>query len=216
VSREHTVASPVPGLTVIAGGKFTTYRVMAKDAVDFALGADAVARPSVTKTIPLAGAGAPIVDELRAEIDGFGWDAAMVDHLLHRYGTNIRDIIEICRADAGMAQPLAEAAAYLRAEIVYAITHEGALHLEDVMDRRTRMVYEYPDEAKAALPEVARIAADQLRWAAGRLTSELASYRAIAAADAAAALEPDDASAARARAVAPSVVPLAQPARPTA
>ena len=55
-SREHTVASPIPGLTVIAGGKLTTYRVMAKDAVDFALGGRAHALPSITKTIPLAGA----------------------------------------------------------------------------------------------------------------------------------------------------------------
>ena len=208
VSREHTVASPVPGLTVIAGGKYTTYRVMAKDAVDFALGGSAKANPSVTTSIPLEGAGTPVVDELRGEIDGFGWDAAMVDHLLHRYGTNIRDIVELCQGDAGLAAPLAEAPAYLRAEIVYAITHEGALHLEDIMHRRTRMVYEYSGEAQTALAEVGEIAAKLLAWSPAELSEEIASYRAIAAADAAAALEPDDESAARARAAASSVAPM--------
>jgi len=208
VSREHTVASVVPGLTVIAGGKFTTYRVMAKDAVDFALGADAAHRPSVTKTIPLAGAGPSVVAELQSEIDGFGWDGAMVDHLIHRYGANIRDIVEICRADAGLAQPLDGAPAYLRAEIVYAITHEGAMHLDDIMDRRTRMVYEYANEAEAALPEVAQIAAAQLGWSEQRQASEVAAYHSVSAAAAAASRQPDDASASRARAEASELVPM--------
>lgn len=212
VSREHTVASPVPGLTVIAGGKFTTYRVMAKDAVDFAIGTTAKQNPSTTKSIPLVGAGAPVVDELRAEIASFGWSAALVDHLLHRYGTNIRDIVEICEDDPAMAAPLAEAPAYLRAEVVYAVTHEGALHLDDVMNRRTRMVYEYVGEAQAALTEVAKIVAQQLGWKPTRVKAELAAYRAVAEADAAAALQPDDAAASIARAVAPGLVPMVEPA----
>ncbi|MGV8883552.1 MAG: glycerol-3-phosphate dehydrogenase/oxidase [Rhodoglobus sp.] len=208
VSREHTVASPVEGLTVIAGGKFTTYRVMAKDAVDFALGSGAAATPSITSTIPLVGAGDQSVDELRAEITRFGWNATLVDHLMHRYGRNIRDIVEICREDAGMAATLAEAPAYLRAEIVYAITHEGALHLDDLMDRRTRMVYEYSNEAQAALPEVASIAAEALGWTPDRLVAELAAYAAVASADAAAELELDDASASKARAAATGFVAM--------
>ena len=208
VSREHTVASPVEGLTVIAGGKFTTYRVMAKDAVDFALGSGAAATPSITSTIPLAGAGDQAVDELRAEITSFGWDATLVDHLMHRYGRNIRDIVEICRQDPGMAAPLVEAPAYLRAEIAYAITHEGALHLDDLMDRRTRMVYEYSNEAQAALPEVASIAAETLGWTPDRLDAEFAAYAAVASADAAAELELDDASASKARAAATGFVAM--------
>ncbi|MGV8969274.1 MAG: glycerol-3-phosphate dehydrogenase/oxidase [Microbacteriaceae bacterium] len=208
VSREHTVASPVPGLTVIAGGKYTTYRVMAKDAVDFALGSAAKTQPSITKSIPLVGAGAPVLDELRSEIDGFGWDAAMVDHLVHRYGTQLRDIVAMCRADAELAQPLAEASAYLRAEIVYAITHEGAVHLEDIMHRRTRMVYEYTGQAQSALAEVGEIAAKFLEWPAARLAAEVASYRHVAEAETAAALMLDDTSAARARAEAPGIAQM--------
>ncbi|MFE1646525.1 glycerol-3-phosphate dehydrogenase/oxidase [Microbacterium sp. P01] len=212
VSREHTVASPVPGLTVIAGGKLTTYRVMARDAVDFALGEEqASVRPSLTKSIPLTGVGTlgQMERDKRAIGRQFGWDGAMIDHLTHRYGANIGDIAQICDAQADMAVPLRHAPAYLRAEIVYALTHEGALHLEDVMHRRTRMVYEYPGEARAAVREVAEIAAGELGWTAEQRDSEVRAYLADADAVAAAALEPDDAAAARARAAAPGILRMA-------
>lgn len=210
VSREHTVASPVPGLVSIAGGKFTTYRVMAKDAVDFALGRRAKATPSVTIDIPLIGAAGSgeVAREFASVIEGFGWGPAMVDHLLHRYGANLRDIVEISLRQPDLAVPLQHAPAYLRAEVVYAMTDEGALHLDDVMMHRTRMVYEYRDEAIAALPEVAELAAATLGWDAEQTERELRIYRERAAADAEAGRQPDDASAARVRDAAPDILPM--------
>src|SRR5690606_31981460 len=89
ISREHTVVSPVPGLTVVGGGKLTTYRVMAADAVDLALGDRAADLPSITTQIPLVGAvgeGA-MRRRMPALRDRFGWDEQMTDHLLHRYGS---------------------------------------------------------------------------------------------------------------------------------
>jgi len=208
VSREHTVASPVKGLTVIAGGKFTTYRVMAKDAVDFALGKSAQANPSVTKKLPLTGAGKPVSADLKKKFAQFGWNDAMLDHLDHRYGTNVQDIVNICEADKSMAKPIENASAYLRAEIVYAVTHEGALHLEDIMARRTRMTYEYKNEGQTAVSEIAAIAAKELGWIKKRLESEVSSYMMIVEAGANAALESSDKSASLARAKAPSVVTM--------
>lgn len=208
VSREHTVASPVKGLTVIAGGKFTTYRVMAKDAVDFALGKSAQANPSVTKTLALTGAGKSVSADLKKKFEEFGWNEAMLDHLDHRYGTNVQDIVNICEADKSMAKPIENASAYLRAEIVYAVTHEGALHLEDIMARRTRMTYEYKNEGQAAVAEIAAIAAKELDWSKKRLESEVASYLLIVEAGAKAALESSDKRASLARAKAPSVVTM--------
>ncbi|MGL4338822.1 MAG: FAD-dependent oxidoreductase [Rhodoglobus sp.] len=166
MSREHTVALVTPGLISIAGGKLTTYRVMAKDAVDFALGAAAKNNPCVTERIPLIGAegSLDIRDELRSEIQAFPWSEAMIDHLLHRYGAQISDIVTIAQRRPDLAVPLKHAPAYLRAEIVYAITHEGAAHLDDLMMRRTRMVYEYPNEAMDALPEVVALAQETLGW----------------------------------------------------
>lgn len=217
VSREHTVASPVPGLVAIAGGKFTTYRIMAKDAVDFALGTAAAARPSVTRRIPLVGADglAAARRELPTLTSGLGWSTVMTDHLLHRYGANIRDIVSIAEADPTLAVPLAYAPAYLRAEIVYAITHEGALHLDDIMMRRTRAVYEYRDEATDALAEVAGIAQATLGWSDEQVERETRLYRERAAADAEAALQPDDAAAARVRERAEEIVPMAEFATPS-
>ncbi|WP_415297944.1 FAD-dependent oxidoreductase [Cellulosimicrobium sp. SJTW-1] len=216
VSREHTVASPTPGLTVIAGGKLTTYRVMAKDAVDFAIGQRASALPSITHKIPLLGAvGLDAVRrQARPWASRYGWTPAMVDHLLHRYGSNLRELVELCEAQPDLARPLEHAPAYLRAEIAYGVSHEGALHLEDLLLHRTRLNYEVPDRGLAALPEIAAVAAEILGWDDATRDAEIASYIARAEAEAAAEQEPDDASAERTRLEAPDVSPL-QPLRTT-
>jgi glycerol-3-phosphate dehydrogenase len=208
VSREHTVASPAPGLVVIAGGKFTTYRVMAKDAVDFALGKQSKTQPSTTQKIPLVGADgfATAERELAAVTVGLGWDSTMTDHLFHRYGANIRDIAEIALREPALAEPLEHAPAYLRAEIAYAVTHEGALHLDDLMMRRTRIVYEYVDEGSAALPEVAAIAAELLGWTQFEQAREVTLYLERTKADSLAALLGDDAAAANVRSQAEEIV----------
>jgi len=216
VSREHTVASPTPGLTVIAGGKLTTYRVMAKDAVDFAIGQRASALPSITHKIPLLGAvGLDAVRrQARPWASRYGWTPAMVDHLLHRYGSNLRELVELCEAQPDLARPLEHAPAYLRAEVAYGVSHEGALHLEDLLLHRTRLNYEVPDRGLAALPEIAAVAAEILGWDDATRDAEIASYTARAEAEAAAEQAPDDASAERTRLEAPDVSPL-QPLRTT-
>ena len=166
VSREHTVASPTPGLTVIAGGKLTTYRIMAKDAVDFALGEQAKSLPSVTDRIPLLGAVGLEAVQRRARryAKKYGWSRAMVDHLLHRYGSMLEELVELIQERPDLAEPLESAPAYLRAEIVYAATHESVLHLEDVMLHRTRLVYEVADRGLAAVPEIVDLIAPVLGW----------------------------------------------------
>jgi len=210
VSREHTVASPVPGLVSIAGGKYTTYRIMAKDAVDFALGAGAKSRPSVTQKIPLSGAEGYLAaeEELASVINGLGWSKCTTDHLFHRYGADIRDIAQLAQDDPSLAAPLEHAPAYLRAEIVYGITHEGALHLDDLMMRRTRMVYEYPNEGMDALAEVAALAEATLGWSAEQTERETDVYRTRAAAVGEAARQTTDAAAAKARESAADIVPM--------
>lgn len=209
VSREHTVASPAPGFVVIAGGKFTTYRVMAEDAVDFALGEESTRRPSRTSDIPLTGAVG--LDAARREIAAaaraHGWTETLTDHLLHRYGADVRDIIALCEDDPDLSERVTGAPDYLRAEIRYAVTHEGALHLEDIIERRTRISYEYPGAGTAALDDIARIAGDAHGWSAERRRSEVDSYRQRAAAELAATGAEDDASAARRRASAPPIAP---------
>ncbi|WP_454041424.1 FAD-dependent oxidoreductase [Cellulosimicrobium sp. Marseille-Q8652] len=214
VSREHTVASPTPGLTVIAGGKLTTYRVMAKDAVDFAIGQRASALGSITHKIPLLGAvGLDAVRrQARPWASRYRWTPAMVDHLLHRYGSNLREIVELCEEQPDLAKPLEHAPAYLRAEIAYGVSHEGALHLEDLLLHRTRLNYEIADRGLAALPEIAEIAAGLLGWDDATRDAEVRSYTDRANAEAAAEQEPDDDAAERTRLAVDDVSPL-QPLR---
>ncbi len=213
ISREHTVASPAPGMISIAGGKYTTYRVMAKDAVDFALGDRAARLPSVTANVPLVGAvGYPGArEQTRTLAERHGWDQFRISHLLHRYGAEIRDIAQLCTDDPSMAQPLEHAPAYIRAEIAFAVSHEGALHLDDVLARRTRIVYEVDRQGLAAVDEIAGIVAPMLGWSAEQTRAEVEAYRRWTEAELEAISEPDDRSAARIRAGVDDLVPMIEP-----
>jgi glycerol-3-phosphate dehydrogenase len=212
VSREHTVASPAPGLTVIAGGKLTTYRVMAKDAVDFALGERAAGTQSLTDQVPLVGAEGDAVLRRQAHriAETYGWTMERVDHLLHRYGSLLTELLEDIDAEPSLGQPLERAPAYLGAEIAYAASHEGVLHLEDVMVHRTRLVFEQRDRGLGAIEEIADLVADRLGWDAGRRAGEIESYRARCEAEEAASFETGDAAAEAVRMRAADIVPLVE------
>ncbi|MFC4616869.1 glycerol-3-phosphate dehydrogenase/oxidase [Cellulomonas algicola] len=210
VSREHTVASPTPGLTVIAGGKLTTYRVMAKDAVDFAIGSRATSLPSLTHDLPLVGAEGLRVFQRQSKAIGarYGWDRPRMDHLLHRYGSLLAELIDLVDAEPSLAEPLKNAPAYIGAEIVYAVSHEGALHLDDVMMHRTRLNYEQADKGVGALDEIVDLIAPVLGWDERTRSKEIAAYVARAEAEDAAAQEHDDAAAEQVRLRAADLAPM--------
>jgi glycerol-3-phosphate dehydrogenase len=179
LSREHVVDVPVPGLASIAGGKFTTYRLMARDVVDAAV-AD-FGRPvpgSVTDQVPLLGAdGLAAVQPAAGRLaEDYGVSRAAVEHLLGRYGTLATEVLEEIRSDAGLARPLAPGHPYLRAEVAYAVTHEGALHLEDVLVRRTRLFIESTDSGAAVAADVAAIMGRLLGWSRRRRAAETRRY----------------------------------------
>ena len=148
---------PVPGLISIAGGKFTTYRLMARDVIDAAVADFGREVPgSVTDQVPLLGAdGLAAVQPAAGRLaEDYGVTRAAVEHLLGRYGTLAVEVLDLIRADAGLARPLAERHPYLRAEVAYAVTHENALHVEDVLMRRTRLFIESADSGAGAAAEV--------------------------------------------------------------
>jgi glycerol-3-phosphate dehydrogenase len=179
LSREHVIDVPVPGLASIAGGKFTTYRLMARDVVDAAVAGFGREVPgSVTDRVPLLGA-----DGLAAVQAGAGRLAedyqvsrAAVEHLLERYGALAEEVLALVRADAGLARPLAEGHPYLRAEAAYAVTHEGALHVEDVLMRRARLFIESADSGAGAAAEVSVIMGRLLGWSRRRRAAEARRY----------------------------------------
>lgn len=210
VSREHSVASPTPGFVVIAGGKLTTYRVMAKDAVDFALGAQAHTTPSITDKVPLSGAEGLAAAEARAAkwAKKYGWTKALTDHLLHRYGSNIDELIELIEEQPNLANPLSKAPTYLRAEIAHAARYEMVLHLEDVLLHRTRLHHETPDAGVEALGEIVEIIAPILEWDEQRISQEVEGYIQRKQAEDKAAQQATDAAGAAARGNAGDMTPL--------
>ena len=129
----------------------------------------------------------------------FGWSVQVTDHLLHRYGSLVEQLLERIAEDASLGRPLEHAPAYLRVEVAYACISEGVLHLEDVMMRRTRLYYEAPRKGLLAVPEIAEIAVQWLGWDEEQEAAEVAAYERRVLADEAAAREPDDASAVAAR-----------------
>jgi glycerol-3-phosphate dehydrogenase len=176
----------VPGLISIAGGKYTTYRVMAADAVD--AGCEDLPRrvaASCTDRVPLLGADGYFamrnqVDALAAE---YGLHPYRVTHVLDRYGSMIRDVLEPGLADASLLKTVPAAPDYLMAEIRYAVTHEGALHLEDVLTRRTRISIEYPHRGVDSAAAVAGLIGDVLGWDDATRDTEVSSYIARVAAE---------------------------------
>jgi glycerol-3-phosphate dehydrogenase len=206
LSREHVVGHPVPGLVVVAGGKFTTYRVMAADAVDEAARTmDARVPASCTAELPLIGADGyrPLWNQRRALAAAFGVHVARVEHLLNRYGACAHELLAMLRADPSLAAPLPGADDYLAVEASYAVTHEGALHLEDVLTRRTRISIEAWDRGVAAAPEVAGLMAGLLGWTDEVTKQEVDRYLARVAAERDSQTKPDDDSAEAARLEAP-------------
>lgn len=197
VSREHTTMSPKPGLTVIAGGKLTTYRIMARDAVDFAMRDRAGTPKSSTEHIPLLGAENLQAARVRTKIaqQTYGWSNQIVEHLLHRYGSMVTELFDAISMQPDLARPLLHAPAYLRAEIHYAATHEGVVHLSDLMQYRTRLVYEMRDGGIAALDEILEIVTPVLGWNAKKAEQERRSYEGWHAAIVRASECPDDAAA---------------------
>ncbi|MFD0394518.1 glycerol-3-phosphate dehydrogenase/oxidase [Streptomyces nogalater] len=211
LSREHTVAHPAPGLVVVAGGKYTTYRVMAKDAVDEAVhGLDMRVADCVTEETPLLGAeGYQALWNARARIAArTGLHVVRVEHLLNRYGSLAEEVLELIAADPALGEPLVAADDYLRAEVVYAASHEGARHLDDVLTRRTRISIETFDRGTRSAREAAELMAPVLGWDAERIAREVEHYEKRVEAERESQLQPDDQTADAARLGAPDIVPL--------
>ena len=182
ISREHTVVAPVPGLVLVAGGKLTTYRVMAQDAVDAA--ARSLERsgqhvgPSITDRVPLLGAAGfeARTNQRVALARSSGLPVARIDHLLGRYGGLVDEVLAVVARDPSLGEPLDGTADYLAGEVVYAVTHEGARHLDDVLTRRTRISIETFDRGTTSARPAATLMAAVLGWDAARVDEEVDHY----------------------------------------
>lgn len=202
LSREHAVIEPMLGLMLVAGGKYTTYRVMAADVVDRAARRLGVGvRPSRTEQLPLLGAdGYRAMWRDRADLARrHGMPIGALEHLLERYGTLTTEVLGLVAADPELARPLPGAPEYLAAEVVYGALAEGALHLEDVLTRRTRISIDTAHRGVASAREAARLMGSALGWAPSALEREVRHYLARVEAERESQRMPDDQTADTAR-----------------
>ncbi|MFB7509476.1 glycerol-3-phosphate dehydrogenase/oxidase, partial [Streptomyces broussonetiae] len=140
ISRRHAVLTSPDGVTTIVGGKLTTYRRMAQDAVDAATAARGLpTTPSPTAALPLVGAAAP------ARLGAL----AAPPRLVRRYGTEAEAVHALAAKDPALAEPVLPGHPVTRAELLWAVRHEGALDESDLLDRRTRIGLVPQDRAEA-------------------------------------------------------------------
>ena len=224
LSREHSITRVAPGLVSVAGGKYTTYRVMAADTVERALdevmeargGAapilrrrrrDAAARRSATLRTPLVGAAG--YGELRQRHDELGarvgLSRAAAAHLLDRHGDRITEVLELIAAQPDLGEPLAADLPYLRAEVTHAVRSEGALHLDDVLTRRTRLSVESWDRGVDVAQDTAELMGAELGWSPDTIEREFWHYQARVDAERDSQTHPDDQTADAARLGAPDI-----------
>jgi glycerol-3-phosphate dehydrogenase len=166
-SREHSISRVSPGVLAIVGGKWTTYRVMARDMVDTVLGE--LGRPAIpcrTDRIPLAGS------ERAQQV------TTPEDPLERRYGSTADEVRRLIAADPELGRPLVDTDGFLRAEVVHAVVHDGAMTLDDVVERRLRFGLHLDATTPALLEETARLMSGPLGWDAQATADAVLSFRA--------------------------------------
>ncbi|MGB6192676.1 MAG: FAD-dependent oxidoreductase [Terracidiphilus sp.] len=150
LSREHSMEISESGMVTIAGGKWTTYRRMAEDVIDFAIGKGSLPeRQCVSATIKLHGA---------SQLHG----TSKADCRFGQYGSDAAKIASIMDGDPRMSTKLDEALPFVAAEVVYGVREEMARTVEDMLARRTRALFLNAKAAQRAAPLVANVMAKEL------------------------------------------------------
>jgi glycerol-3-phosphate dehydrogenase len=180
LSRRHSVTTSESGVVTVTGGKLTTYRRMAADAVDVAARALDTRGRSRTSRLLLSGAR--------------DWDAVgLSEHLASRYGSNGEAVRRLAQEQPELAQPIVPGLAYSKAEVVYAAREEMARSVDDVLARRTRARLLARDASAEAAGEVARLIGPVLGWSADEQAASTAAYRALVDAERTSAQLPETA-----------------------
>ncbi|OFL57722.1 glycerol-3-phosphate dehydrogenase [Corynebacterium sp. HMSC065D07] len=179
LSRNHAVARVAPGMVSVAGGKYTTYRVIGKDAVDLAakeLGTKV--SESVTERTPILGADGyhALANQIPALARRYNLSEDRIEHLLGRYGSLIGEVLAPAADDATLLESVPGAESYIWAEVRYAVTHEGALHIDDIVSRRLRVAIEFADRGVAAAQPIAEFVAPLLGWDQADIEREVSHF----------------------------------------
>jgi len=179
VPRSHVLhdhGEGLQGLITVVGGKLTTYRQLAEDAVDDVL--RRLGRPSVpcvTRTLPFPGATTD-AGSVRSALRGAGLGPRSVDRLVDVYGRRALEVVASAGGDAELLAVVDEPSGAIGAELLFAVRHEFARGLADVMARRTMLAFE-PDHALPSLDRIAALLGDRLGWDEQRRKEEVEDYR---------------------------------------
>lgn len=175
LSRQHEVAQSDSGVVRVNGGKLTTYRAMAEDTVDrvaATLGASRRGRHQrSTRRLRLLGSDTRRTDP-STDLD---------DHLWGRYGSEADEVQALIALCPELREPLVAGQPYTRAEAVYAVRHEMATTLTDVLTRRTRAHLFDRSATLQAAPEAASLLADELGWDETEVELQINHYRQLCA-----------------------------------
>ncbi|MFT4553775.1 MAG: glycerol-3-phosphate dehydrogenase [Chlamydiales bacterium] len=173
LSRDHVIKLSASGLLTVVGGKWTTYRKMAEEAVDEALlhlGVECE-KPSRTAKTKLVGSATYTRDLIPSLMEDFHLDEDVAKHLSHSYGGRAVNVAKI--AEGEYRERLAEGYPYIKAEVVYAVEHEYACTPLDVLGRRVRLSFVNQRAAIDALPKVVKIMSSLFSWSDERVSVEL-------------------------------------------
>jgi glycerol-3-phosphate dehydrogenase len=182
VSREHRVVESAQGLITIAGGKLTTYRVMARDVVDrvaarlHELDGRPVAPRAPTDRLPLPGGDAAELDVLQETARARGVSDATARHLVASYGSEMAAVLNLVDRDRSLGEPVALGRPEIWAEVAHAVEREMALRVQDVLVRRLHLFYEFDQQGTAVAAPVAQRMKKLLGWDEIREAEELVDY----------------------------------------
>ena len=184
LSRRHAVRTSATGVVTVTGGKLTTYRRMAADAVDAAgRRLPGKVAPSRTKRLRLAGSEGVDPPVATLPEPGAPDRPTVAEHLAHRYGADAAAVADLARTVATGSDPLVPGLPYLRAEAVYATRHEMATSLDDVLSRRTRARILDRGATVAAAPAVAQLLATELGWSDATTADQVRQFVTLAETD---------------------------------
>ena len=185
LSRRHKVETSAEGVVLVTGGKWTTYRKMAEDAVDEVGRQLPGTAKCPTRSLPLHGSPG------KKNVPVPGVSAELATHLANRYGTDAPAVAALITADARLAEPVVATLPYIGAEVVWAVRSEMAITLEDVLSRRTRAHLQNARSTVEAAPRVAEIMAAELGWDATLRDAQVDHMIGIISAEAASAGLPE-------------------------
>jgi glycerol-3-phosphate dehydrogenase len=176
--RDHEVeVDSSSGLISVLGGKWTTYRAMAEDAVDTVMQRLAMpAVPCITSNYRLAGSEEWSPNFYAELVRDYGISKKTAQHLSHKFGTAAKEVLDLTKDNPRLKEPIVEGSTSVLAEVVYGVREEMATAIEDILARRTGLQFFSWEQARAAAPAVGAVMARELGWSPGQQKDAVEGY----------------------------------------